>query len=533
MSIPVRCESLPGAVVLVALLAFLGGCDGGGGGGSINAPPVARFTATPQSGVSPLSVSVDASASTDADGQITAYAWNFGDGSVAASGVTATHVYQSPGEFVLTLTVTDNRGAIGTAIQRILVDANVAPTAAFTVTPPAGVPPLTVSFDGSTSSDPDGSIAAYEWTFGDGATASGAIVQHTYVSAGRFEAELRVTDDRGATGSASQTIEVVSTVAAAWYSVTEIPTLGGWYIEPRRINDQGKVVGFGPIGDPGPDHAFLFSDGASIDLGTLGGASSYARDVNGAADVAGVSVTADGFDHAFLFRGGIMQDLGTLGGFNSEATAINDAGRIVGRAEDVDGFVRAFLAQGGTMTSLGTLGGDFSEAADINDKGQIAGTSNTESNEWHAFVYANGVMTDIGGGQSNSRVTVAAINDSGDVVGMWVPTAGYAGYTGFLYRGGTMSSLVDGSSEPADINDGGVVVGYAPFDIGGRIEGRAFVWDATSGMQDLNTLFDPSLGWTLVVAAGINDLGQIVARGTRAGGASVTVVLTPASKPSP
>lgn len=70
------------------------------------AAPVASFTATPTSGTAPLAVSFDASLSSDSDGSISSYAWNFGDGATA-SGVGATHSYTSAGTFTSTLTVTD------------------------------------------------------------------------------------------------------------------------------------------------------------------------------------------------------------------------------------------------------------------------------------------------------------------------------------------------------------------------------------------------------------------------------------------
>ena len=78
----------------------------------LNGPPVAAFTATPQSGVVPLEVHVDASGSHDADGAIVSYAWEFGDGATA-TGVTATHTYDTPRAqpYVVRLTVTDDSGA--------------------------------------------------------------------------------------------------------------------------------------------------------------------------------------------------------------------------------------------------------------------------------------------------------------------------------------------------------------------------------------------------------------------------------------
>jgi PKD repeat protein len=83
---------------------------------------------------------------------------------------------------------------------------NDPPTASFTAAPTSGIAPLAVSFDGSASSDSDGTIASYAWSFGDGGTATGATASHTYAAPGTYSAKLTVTDDKGATGSQTQTI---------------------------------------------------------------------------------------------------------------------------------------------------------------------------------------------------------------------------------------------------------------------------------------------------------------------------------------
>ena len=77
-----------------------------------NKPPKARFSFSPETGIFPLEVSFDASASYDPDGTIVQYSWDFGDGGVG-SGKIISHIYQSWGTFPITLTVVDNRGGEG------------------------------------------------------------------------------------------------------------------------------------------------------------------------------------------------------------------------------------------------------------------------------------------------------------------------------------------------------------------------------------------------------------------------------------
>jgi PKD repeat protein len=77
---------------------------------SAGQPPTAALTATPTSGFAPLTVVFSAASSSDADGSIVSYAWNFGDGSSQASGTTVQHLYGAPGAYTATLTVTDNAG---------------------------------------------------------------------------------------------------------------------------------------------------------------------------------------------------------------------------------------------------------------------------------------------------------------------------------------------------------------------------------------------------------------------------------------
>ncbi|GEM_PF-3226904 len=181
----------------------------GTGSSTPNQSPVAAMTVNPASGVTPLPVALNASGSSDPDGTIASYAWNFGDGS-SGSGSAVSHTYASAGTYTATLTVTDNLGATGTATKTITVSApvNQAPLSVLSASPTSGTAPLAVSFNASGSSDPDGTIASYGWNFGDGTTGSGATVSHTYSAAGTYTATLTVTDNLGATGTATGTVTV-------------------------------------------------------------------------------------------------------------------------------------------------------------------------------------------------------------------------------------------------------------------------------------------------------------------------------------
>ena len=182
--------------------------DYDGSGTISNQPPVADVVAMPVSGDMPLMVTFDAGGSRDADGSIASYQWSFGDGS-SGSGAVVGHTYTRAGQFTAVLTVTDNDGAMDTAAVVItVVDSNLPPRAEISATPVSGDLPLPVSFSGGGSSDADGTIASYQWSFGDGESASGMTVEHIYAQAGTFTAVLTVTDNKGAQDTASAVITV-------------------------------------------------------------------------------------------------------------------------------------------------------------------------------------------------------------------------------------------------------------------------------------------------------------------------------------
>lgn len=157
------------------------------------------------------------------------------------------------------------------------------------------------------------------------------------------------------------------------------------------------------------------------------------------------------------------------------------------------------------MIDLGTLGGSRSSARDINNNGQVVGESFVAGDtSRHAFLYSGGKMTDLGLGYA------WAINDSGQVVGS------FGGWQSALYENGTIIDL--GNVVANDINNSGQIVGGSSIYSGGS-------W------TDLNSLIDPSLGWTIASAIGINDSGQIAVYASSGTYGNRALLLTPLPVP--
>lgn len=187
---------------------------------SNTAPSVSALSVSPTSGTTPFYVDFTATA-TDSDGYITKYEWDLdGDGAYEVdTGVVAStsYAYSSVGIYDTRLRVTDNGGA--TSISAIVTVtarsvSNQSPVvSSLTATPSTGSAPLAVTLSAA-ASDPDGSIAQYEWDFdGNGtydATTATTPVSHTYSSAGVYTARVRVTDGQGGTATGQTTITVTS-----------------------------------------------------------------------------------------------------------------------------------------------------------------------------------------------------------------------------------------------------------------------------------------------------------------------------------
>jgi len=162
-----------------------------------NRAPVLEF---PSELMTTLHVPVrfDASNANDRDGNIVSYEWDFGDGATG-TGAIVEHRYDKTGTYRGTLLLTDNGipEPQTTSVEfdvQVTSKANAAPVPQISAKA-TGLAGTSIVFDGSGTSDPDGSILSYEWDFGDGHRASGIETNHVFQFPGRYEVTLTVMDD--------------------------------------------------------------------------------------------------------------------------------------------------------------------------------------------------------------------------------------------------------------------------------------------------------------------------------------------------
>lgn len=165
--------------------------------------PNAVLQATPLEGEPPLLVNFDASGSSDADGDIVSYGFNFGDGSAEVIQATplTSHTYTTDGQFTVILSVSDDTGLVGVDQVGIGVG-NLQPIAVADADATAGNAPMEVFFDGTQSFDSDGTIVSWQWDFDDDGIwdSNNPTASHTFDTAGTFPVHLQVTDNEGGTG---------------------------------------------------------------------------------------------------------------------------------------------------------------------------------------------------------------------------------------------------------------------------------------------------------------------------------------------
>jgi subtilisin-like proprotein convertase family protein len=207
---------------------------------ALSAPPAARGRVT----------TFDASTTTDPDGTIAHYEWDLdGNGSYETDGgaaATTTKTYAATGPVTVGLRVTDDDGGVDTAT--LPVDVTEAPVVGtLSALPAQPRPGANVAFTLSGASDPDGGPVTYAWSFGDGATVDpGALTEsHTYATAATVNVTVTVTDDEGATTTATLPFVVSGLAPIAALTATPNPV------------DTGAAVVFDASGSSDPDSAIV------------------------------------------------------------------------------------------------------------------------------------------------------------------------------------------------------------------------------------------------------------------------------------
>jgi PKD repeat protein len=240
-------KSLPLRLLLVSLL-FLISIQFYGQ--QARALPNASFTFSP---IDPL---VNQTVKFTVNGTVssgTSYVWSFGDGTTNTTTIsTITHSYGQVGNYSVALTVSD-KGASDTLTRYVVVFASVPLTASFSVKPLTPVVLTPAMFDATSSSDPNGTIVNYIWSFGDGSknSTTSPVTFHEYSSVGNFNTTLTVIDDNGSTISY---FAIVYVLAKLTITVSDNTSQG---TAPLTVSFNAQALG----GQGNYTFAWTFGDG--------------------------------------------------------------------------------------------------------------------------------------------------------------------------------------------------------------------------------------------------------------------------------
>lgn len=201
--------------------------------------PEADFVWTPSAGCPGLSV--DFTDASIVDTTINQWQWNFGDGTTSTL-QNPVHVYNTPGAYTVTLTVTNVLNCSDTEIKTNIIEVYTPPTAGFLTNTAAGCMPLTVNFTNA-SVGGTASIVSYNWNFGDGSTSGLLNPSHTFSQAGTYNVRLLATDANGCVDSVLNTI-IVRPLPQPTFTVSD--SLG---CSPFSVNFTDQTFGSSPIVD--------------------------------------------------------------------------------------------------------------------------------------------------------------------------------------------------------------------------------------------------------------------------------------------
>ena len=531
--------------------------------------PQAIIYLYPEAGPAPLRVTLDGSLSSG-DWQIVAYDWDVdGSDGIQQDYTTpvAEHVYDTPGQYRVSLTVTDINGNQARDDACIRVGDGL-PTLSASADTQAGAAPLTVQFSVS-AHDPEGQDLTYSWDFGDGMTSGEQNPVHIYaedIAAGAYETTVTATDPDGNRAESSVDIVITNVEPLAFATVTPgeggtlVVDYPGSYLDgasvtvPAGAVSKPTIITIGAV-DPPPSFApacievrpdIHFAQPVTVDI-PLSRPLKNANEVKvvfhnrhtkiarkeGVSNITYVAqpeprVRFDTTHCSFwtIIGGLTVTMIPTLGGTSGKAYGINNANppQVVGESyvwvsanwhwayiwDSVNGLSREL----GNATAALDFKHSYAFAVNDVDPAQVVGylQHTRYATDHHAFIWdtTNG-MEDIG--TLDGYPTIARdINDSGEVVGYSTgPTGDYRAFLWDAANG--MQDLGDLGGAAAlayGINDNSEVAGAAQTATG---QFHAFLWDATNGMQNLGTL-----GGTSSMAFDVNNGTQVVGKSDVAGG---------------
>lgn len=183
----------------------------------------------------------DGTNSTDTDGIIMSYTWEFGDGNTG-TGSTVEHTYSEVGIYDVTLTVTDDDGATDNDTATVHVCEINRPPIADAGGQYFGYANEEIEFDGSNSTDVDGTIVNYTWNFGDGTYGSGECLTHAYTEEGAYTVSLKVTDNDGANNTDEVDVVIVINGRPSKPELTYTPGDSGYMFTVSSVDPNGDNI---------------------------------------------------------------------------------------------------------------------------------------------------------------------------------------------------------------------------------------------------------------------------------------------------
>jgi probable HAF family extracellular repeat protein len=313
--------------------------------------------------------------------------------------------------------------------------------------------------------------------------------------------------------------------AAQTYQLVDLATLApGSSVVVRGPNTAGLAVGGGRLvgtATSGRD-GLLFRSGATAQpiVGLPGSDYTNVFGVNDPGTIVGSSNTATAVRAFVGTLARATRELPPLPGDTASiAYAINNVGQAVGLSSGQGGEHAVIWSASGTPAALpGTSNFPSSRAFGINELGSIVGVRGSGAGRRAVLWPAGGAAQDLTLLANHTTSEALAINARGDAVGYSANAAGARRATLWPFNGPVvdLGTLPGGNfSQAFGVNDAGDVVGTSESSAGDR----AFLWTRSTGLRDLNSLVPPSQ-FVLTKAAGINNLGMIVATGYDHAGAS-------------